>query len=289
MTLSVRNVSKTYPNGVKALRSINLELQPGMFGLLGPNGAGKSSLMRTIATLQRPDEGNVFFADKDIFQHTVFFRQRLGFLPQDFGVYPGEKAINLLHYFARLKGIAGKKDRDYAVDRVLELTNLSEAARRPVSSFSGGMKQRFGIAQLLLNDPKVIITDEPTAGLDPAERTRFLNVLRGVGTENIVIFSTHLVEDISALCRESVIIDHGEILTRFSPQTAAAELRGKVWEIPSEAVTEVPFTKLSERYTDGNEVLLRIFAERCPLPGLQPAEPKTEDFYFYTLNRQNHA
>jgi len=208
MKLTIENLTKTYKNGVKAIDDLNLEIGTGMFGLLGPNGAGKSSLMRTIATLQSPDSGSIDFNGLDILNNKIEFRKTLGYLPQEFGVYPKMSANDLLHYFASLKGITNKKERKEIVDKSLEVTNLSNVRNKNVAGYSGGMKQRFGIAQLLLNNPKLIIVDEPTAGLDPAERHRFLNVLREIGTNHIVIFSTHIVDDVKELCTDMAIFLH---------------------------------------------------------------------------------
>jgi ABC-type multidrug transport system ATPase subunit len=289
MKLSIQQVSKTYPGGVSAMHQISLDISPGMFGLLGPNGAGKSSLMRTIATLQFPDSGKIFFNDLDIFSNKTAYRKRLGYLPQDFGVYPKESAKGLLNYFAILKGITSKKDRSIIVDKALETTNLQEAKNKSVSTFSGGMRQRFGIAQLLLNQPEVIIVDEPTAGLDPAERTRFLNVLRNIGSENIVIFSTHLVEDVRELCNDMAVIDKGKVLAQLAPKTAIQQLAGKIWETERSAnewnTLDIPFIKLSDRYDDHNRLITRIYAEQRPSPACMASAPKLEDFYFLTLNR----
>jgi ABC-type multidrug transport system ATPase subunit len=288
MLLSIQNISKTYGNGVKAIDNISLDLGPGMFGLLGPNGAGKSSLMRTLATLQFPDSGRIQLNSLDIFSNKTEYRKRLGYLPQEFGVYPKESALSLLNYFATLKGLSSKKDRAIMVDRVLELTNLQEVKRKRVSTFSGGMRQRFGIAQLLLNQPEVIIVDEPTAGLDPAERRRFLNILRNIGSASIVLFSTHLVEDVKALCKDMAIIQHGRLLAQEAPKAATEKLKGKIWEteLAEEKLQAAgfPFVKLSDKYNDDNQLVSRIYAEE-PAPKLcRPVEPKLEDFYFLSLN-----
>ena len=287
MILSLQNVSKTYSNGVKAMDQISFDLSPGMLGLLGPNGAGKSSLMRTIATLQLPDSGKLYFNDLDIFSNKTAFRKHLGYLPQEFGVYPKETAYGLLKYFALLKGISSKKDRNKMVDSVLELTNLQEVRKKRVSTFSGGMKQRFGIAQLLLNQPKVIIVDEPTAGLDPAERTRFLNVLRNIGSKNIVLFSTHLVEDVKELCKDMAIINKGKLITQVAPSRATEILKGKIWEteLTEKELSEssLPLLTLSKKYNEANQEVSRIYAERCPFESCRLVSPKLEDFYFLTL------
>ena len=212
MKLKITNLSKTYKNGVKALDKVNLEIGVGMFGLLGPNGAGKSTLMRTIATIQSPDQGKIVFNKINVLNDNISLRKVLGYLPQSFGVYPNMTADSLLNYFAVLKGISSKKERSILIDRLLEITNLKDVRWKNVSGFSGGMKQRFGIAQLLINKPKLIIVDEPTAGLDPAERQRFLNVLREVGSSSTVIFSTHIVDDVKELCNNMAIMNEGKIL-----------------------------------------------------------------------------
>ena len=288
MKLSIQNISKTYANKVKAMDNITLDIHSGKFGLLGPNGAGKSSLMRTIATLQEPDQGTIEFEGKDIMQNRHEFRKILGYLPQDFGVYPKESANSLLNYFAILKGVASKKDREYMVDKVLSLTNLVEARKQRVSTFSGGMLQRFGIAQLLLNDPKLIIVDEPTAGLDPNERSRFLHVLRNLGQENIVIFSTHLVEDVRELCNDMAIINKGSLLTQVDPSLAINSLEGKIWETAnttSQLITsKVPYTLLSHRYNEKNQEVSRIYCKSQNNKFLS-VQPKLEDYYFLTLEK----
>ena len=226
MKLTIENLSKTYKNGVKAIDNLNLTIETGMFGLLGPNGAGKSSLMRSIATLQQVDHGRISFGDIDVLQHSMELRKVLGYLPQSFGIYPKQSAEDLLHHFAVLKGISTKVDRKKIVKEVLELTNLYEVRKKSVSGYSGGMKQRFGIAQLLLNKPQLIIVDEPTAGLDPAERNRFLNVLRAVGASNTVIFSTHIVDDVKELCTDMAIMNGGKILQHQRPSEAVNALNG---------------------------------------------------------------
>ena len=217
MQLIIKNLTKTYKNGVKAIDNVSIELGTGMFGLLGPNGAGKSSLMRTIATLQSPDAGTITFGDINVLEDKLSLRKILGYLPQSFGVYPKMSAEKLLDYFANLKGVSSKLDRQKLVKEILEITNLYDVRKKYVDGYSGGMKQRFGIAQLLLNSPKLIIVDEPTAGLDPAERQRFLNVLREVGTNSTVIFSTHIVDDVKELCNEMAILNGGRILKHTRP------------------------------------------------------------------------
>jgi len=290
MMLSIQNLTKTYPNGVKALDEINLEIQPGMFGLLGPNGAGKSSLMRTIATLQTPDSGKVVFSGIDIANDPMSLRKTLGYLPQEFGVYPKESAENLLDYFAILKGISSRKERKCKVEEVLHLTNLFEVRKKHVSSYSGGMRQRFGIAQLLLNDPQLIIVDEPTAGLDPEERNRFLNVLRGIGTENIVLFSTHLVEDVKELCTDMAMMKHGKIYRHLTPSQAVKELESKIWTKRILA-TELEhykstFNYLSSSYNEDHSLTIRVFADNTSHDSFEKAEKVTlEDVYFHALEK----
>ena len=228
MSLVIKNLSKTYTNKVKALDDLSLEIGKGMFGLLGPNGAGKSTLMRTIATLQSPDTGSIEFNDIDVIEDKISLRKTLGYLPQSFGVYPNMSAEKLLNYFAKLKGIANKDERKNLIDELLYITNLTDVKKKYVSGYSGGMKQRFGIAQLLLNNPKLIIVDEPTAGLDPAERQRFLNVLREVGTNSTVIFSTHIVDDVKELCNDMAILNGGRILKHIKPEESTKEIKNKI-------------------------------------------------------------
>lgn len=293
MLLSIQHLTKTYPNGTRALDSVHLEIGPGMFGLLGPNGAGKSSLMRTIATLQNADSGNVFFNNIDIGKDPMSLRRTLGYLPQEFGVYPKESAENLLHYFAILKGLDSKKNRTSKVEEVLHLTNLYDARKNHVSAFSGGMRQRFGIAQLLLNTPSLIIVDEPTAGLDPAERNRFLNVLREIGSKNIVLFSTHLVEDVKDLCTDMAIMNKGKIQKRATPLAAIGEMKGKVWrkKIPPENLEFYTrsFHYLSSGFNDDHSITVRVFSETRPDEHFEHVENiHLEDVYFHCLAKDEH-
>lgn len=287
MKLKISNLSKTYPNGVKALDDLNLEIGAGMFGLLGPNGAGKSSLMRTIATLQKPDSGTVFFDGIDVLQDQMSLRKVLGYLPQEFGVYPNMSAEMLLDYFARLKGISSKTERATIVSQVLEVTNLTDVRTKNVNGYSGGMKQRFGIAQLLLNNPKLIIVDEPTAGLDPAERHRFLNVLREIGTNNTVIFSTHIVDDVKELCNEMAILNGGKILSQGTPKAATDALMGKIWtktiEQPDLAENQQEFNVISSNFNQDNTLNIRVYSEQLPNDSFVNATPQLEDVYFVTL------
>lgn len=291
MMLSIQSLTKTYPNGVKALDEITLDIRPGMFGLLGPNGAGKSSLMRTIATLQRPGKGNLSFNGIDIGNDPISLRKVLGYLPQEFGVYPKETAENLLDYFAILKGLSSRKERKAKVEEVLHLTNLLEVRNKHVSSYSGGMRQRFGIAQLLLNDPRLIIVDEPTAGLDPEERNRFLNVLRAIGTENIVLFSTHLVEDVKELCTDMAIMRQGKIHKHATPSEAIKELESKVWtKTISSAELEYYKTRfhyLSSSFNEDHSLSVRIYSEDKPDQTFVKTEKVTlEDVYFNSLGQK---
>ena len=287
MKLKISNLSKTYPNGVKALDDLNLEIGAGMFGLLGPNGAGKSSLMRTIATLQKPDSGTVFFDGIDVLQDQMSLRKVLGYLPQEFGVYPNMSAEMLLDYFARLKGISSKTERATIVSQVLEVTNLTDVRTKNVNGYSGGMKQRFGIAQLLLNNPKLIIVDEPSAGLDPAERHRFLNVLREIGTNNTVIFSTHIVDDVKELCNEMAILNGGKILSQGTPKAATDALMGKIWtktiDQPDLAENQQEFNVISSNFNQDNTLNIRVYSEQLPNDSFVNATPQLEDVYFVTL------
>ena len=287
MSLSITDLTLTYKNGVKALDNISLEIGKGMFGLLGPNGAGKSTLMRTIATLQTPGSGSIHFNGIDILNDKMSLRKILGYLPQDFGVYPKTTGEDLLDYFAVLKGISSKSERKKVIREILEITNLYEVRNKNADSYSGGMKQRFGIAQLLLNKPELIIVDEPTAGLDPAERNRFLNVLREIGVDNTVIFSTHIVDDIKDFCRYIAVIDKGRILLHSSQPDALKNIKGKIWMkvIRREELerTESEFQLLSSKYNDDNSLTVRIFSGTDPENGFTPDEPELEDLYFITL------
>ena len=285
--LKITDLTKTYNNGVKAVDNLNLQIGKGMFGLLGPNGAGKSTLMRTIATLQTPDSGSIHFNDIDVLEDEMSLRKILGYLPQEFGVYPKVSAEKLLDYFAVLKGIASKKERNILIEEVLRLTNLFEVRKKAVSSYSGGMKQRFGIAQLLLNSPQLIIVDEPTAGLDPAERLRFLNILREIGTENTVIFSTHIVDDVKELCNEMAIMNGGRILQQTTPIQATDSLKGMIWQktIPRDEfeTAEAIYDLLSSGYNPDNSINIRVHSEVKPGPDFEVVTPDLEDVYFIAL------
>lgn len=287
MKLKITNLSKTYSNGVKALDNLTLEIGAGMFGLLGPNGAGKSTLMRTIATLQKPDSGSIEFDGINVLEEHIALRKVLGYLPQEFGVYPNMSADSLLDYFARLKGVTNAGERKTLVKTVLEVTNLYDVRNKNVSGYSGGMKQRFGIAQLLLNSPKLIIVDEPTAGLDPAERHRFLNVLREIGTNHTVIFSTHIVDDVKELCNDMAVLNGGRILSRNTPKNAAQSLNGLIWTRTIERAEledyEKRFNVISSRYNENNQLIVRVYSPQAPDETFAPAIPSLEDVYFVAL------
>jgi ABC-type multidrug transport system ATPase subunit len=287
MKLKIKNLSKTYKNGVKALDDLTLEIGTGMFGLLGPNGAGKSTLMRTIATLQKPDSGSIEFEGIDVLEDQTALRKVLGYLPQEFGVYPNLSAEKLLDYFARLKGVTITAERKALVKTVLEVTNLYDVRHKSVSGYSGGMKQRFGIAQLLLNNPKLIIVDEPTAGLDPAERHRFLNVLREIGTNHTVIFSTHIVDDVKELCNDMAVLNGGRILSRNTPKAATQSLAGFIWTKVIERAElesyEQKFNLISSRYNEDNQLLVRAYSQSIPDETFSAATPTLEDVYFVAL------
>tara|TARA_R110001592_G_scaffold42136_4_gene136982 strand:+ start:8921 stop:9820 length:900 start_codon:yes stop_codon:yes gene_type:complete len=289
MKLKIENLTKTYKNGVKAIDNLSIEIGTGMFGLLGPNGAGKSSLMRTIATLQQPDSGSIIFGDINVLQDNMSLRKILGYLPQTFGVYPKMSAEDLLDYFATLKGISLKSEREKLVKEVLEITNLYEVRKKYVAGYSGGMKQRFGIAQLLLNSPKLIIVDEPTAGLDPAERHRFLNVLREVGTNCTVIFSTHIVDDVKELCNEMAILNGGRILKHTTPLEATKEIEGTIWtkiiNRDDLETVESNFSVLSSNYNQDNTLNVRVFSEDKPSEDFINATPQLDDVYFIALKQ----
>ena len=289
MKLTIKDLTKTYKNGVKAIDNLNLEIGTGMFGLLGPNGAGKSSLMRTIATLQSPDSGSIQFGDINVLEDKMALRKVLGYLPQSFGVYPKMSAEKLLDYFATLKGVGSKSDREALVKEVLEITNLYDVRKKDVAGYSGGMKQRFGIAQLLLNNPKLIIVDEPTAGLDPAERHRFLNVLREVGTNCTVIFSTHIVDDVKELCNEMAILNGGRILQHTTPIEATEQIKGQIWtkiiERDDLEAMETAYKVLSSNYNQDNTLNIRVHAAEKPSDFFNHAHPLLDVVYFISLKQ----
>jgi ABC-2 type transport system ATP-binding protein len=288
LELSIRGLSKTYPNGVKALKDVTLRISPGMFGLLGPNGAGKSTLMRTLATLQEPDSGSVEFDGLNVLRQKEEVRRRLGYLPQEFGVYPKISAEAMLEHLAVLKGIHGASERRESVAALLKRTNLYEVRKQSLSSFSGGMKQRFGIAQALLGNPKLIIVDEPTAGLDPGERVRFHNLLSEIGEDRIVILSTHIVEDVSDLCSQMAIISNGRLLRAGEPAQVIEELHGKIWRRNVARAELAHFQQrmavISTRLVAGKTVI-HVFSEAPPGEGFEPMPPTLEDVYFTVLHQ----
>lgn len=286
MQLVISHVSKTYSNGLKALNDINLSISPGMFGLLGPNGAGKSTLMRTIATLQDPDEGSIMLGDINIVKQKEELRKMLGYLPQDFGFYPKVNAEDMLHHFAVLKGINHKAERKELCDALLQQTNLFEARKRNLSEYSGGMRQRFGIAQALLGSPKLIIVDEPTAGLDPAERNRFHNILSDLGENIIVILSTHIVEDIKNLCPRMVIMNRGQVLLDGKPSDTIRDMKNKVWSLlidksELEAYKE-KYRIISAKIVEGR-LLIHVKSDEMPDAAFAAVEPDLEDVYFSNI------
>ena len=289
-TLIIKNVSKTYPNGVIALNNINLTITNGMFGLLGPNGAGKSSLMRTLATLQESTQGNIHFNDINSNDNPQNIRKQLGYLPQEFGVYPKISALQLLDHLAILKGVLNTKERKEQIEALLHQTNLYTVRKKAVSTFSGGMRQRFGIAQALLGNPKLIIVDEPTAGLDPEERNRFHNLLSDIGEQVIVILSTHIVEDVKNLCSKMAILGKGELLAQGEPSELILNLDGKVWSktILKEDLDSIKskFDVLSSRLSSG-KLELRVLANTQPEAGFTATNADLEDVYFATLNQKN--
>jgi ABC-2 type transport system ATP-binding protein len=288
--LSIRNLSKTY-GSVPALRNVSIEIPPGMFGLLGPNGAGKSTLMRTIATLQDADSGSITFDGVDVATSKDAIRRTLGYLPQDFGVYPKVTAQDMLNHFAVLKGYVQRKERAETVEALLRQVNLWDVRTRKLGTFSGGMRQRFGIAQALLGNPKLVIVDEPTAGLDPEERNRFLNLLAEIGEQVVVILSTHIVEDVADLCPRMAIICKGELLMTGEPREAIGAMRERVW---SKLVRKGDLPEYQARYTVlstrliGGQPLIHVYSESQPEDGFAPVDPGLEDVYFQRL-RQHAA
>lgn len=286
MNLQIRNLSKTYQNGVQALKDVSLEIPTGMFGLLGPNGAGKSTLMRTIATLQEPDEGEVFLDGIDVLKEKTSIRKLLGYLPQSFGVYPDVSAEKMLDHFARLKGIQHKGERKDMVKALLDQTNLYKVRNKKIGGFSGGMKQRFGIAQALIGSPKLIIVDEPTAGLDPSERRRFHNLLSEIGENVIIILSTHIVEDVSDLCQNMAIIHRGEVIATGTPVEFMKAEEGKIWEtiIEKEDLVEHQQTyNLVQSRHFGGKFVVRAYGEEQPAPHFESSKPTLEDIYFLNI------
>ncbi|HEU4852078.1 MAG TPA: ABC transporter ATP-binding protein [Telluria sp.] len=284
--LSIKQLNKTYANGVHATNNVSLEIPTGMFGLLGPNGAGKSSLMRTIATLQDPDSGSIHFNGMDVLKDKEGLRRQLGYLPQDFGVYPKVSALELLNHFAVLKGLTRRGERKEMVEALLHQTNLWDARKRAVASYSGGMRQRFGIAQALLGAPKLVIVDEPTAGLDPQERNRFLNLLAKIGENVVVILSTHIVEDVTDLCPRMAMIANGKVLVEGRPQDSIEKMHGRVWRRTVDEAELEEFQNrlvvLSTRLV-GGKPQINVFADIQPDAGFAHVEPDLEDVYFLQL------
>ena len=291
LELRIEDLSKTYPNGVRALQNVSLTIPTGMFGLLGPNGAGKSTLMRTIATLQEADSGRVTLGNLDVLRQKDQVRRVLGYLPQEFGIYPRITAEALLDHFAILKGIQDRRERREVVSALLQRTNLYKFRKQNLGTYSGGMRQRFGIAQALLGNPKLIIVDEPTAGLDPGERVRFHNLLAEIGENVIVILSTHIVEDVSDLCSRMAIISHGRVLAEGDPADALRNVEGKIWRRKIakgdlEAVQQehaVITTKLV-----AGQTIVHVFSDEQP-GGFEPVNASLEDVYFSTLKRSDEV
>ncbi|MER0441194.1 ABC transporter ATP-binding protein [Emticicia sp. W12TSBA100-4] len=283
MQLVISNLNKTYANGVHALKDVNLTINQGMFGLLGPNGAGKSSLMRTIATLQEPDNGSITLGDIDVLKQKDDVRKTLGYLPQEFGVYPKVDAYTLLNHLAVLKGITNSSERKAVVETLLQKTNLWDARKKNLGGYSGGMKQRFGIAQALLANPKLIIVDEPTAGLDPAERNRFLNLLSELGENTVVILSTHIVEDVKELCSDMAIFNKGEVLFKGSPDEALSQITGKIWQkrINKAELSDYKqnFKVISEKLIGGNPII-HVLSDTNPDGTFTAIAGDLEDVYF---------
>ena len=295
--LRIENLSKSYSNGrseapVKALNNISLTIPPGMYGLLGPNGAGKSSLMRTLATLQDPDEGSIHFGKIDVLNQKEELQKTLGYLPQDFGLHPNAKAEELLNHFAILKGIKEKSSRNEVVEALLKQTNLWDVRRQKLGGFSGGMRQRFGVAIAMLGNPKLIIVDEPTAGLDPAERVRFLNLLSEMGENSVVILSTHIVEDVSELCTRMAVINKGKILLEAEPIKAIENLKGKIWR---RVIHKSKVAQLSHEYNilstklSGGRTVINIFSETYPGNDFEQVLPDLEDVYFNAIMQHNQT
>ncbi|WP_293306860.1 ABC transporter ATP-binding protein [Pedobacter sp. UBA5917] len=284
--LKIQQLTKTYQNGVKALDDVTLNIANGMFGLLGPNGAGKSSLMRTLATLQLPDAGQIFFDGNDMLQNPQEMRTKLGYLPQDFGVYPKISAFDLLNHLAVLKGLQNKNERIEQVCSLLQQTNLFEVRKRSVGTFSGGMRQRFGIAQALLGNPQLIIVDEPTAGLDPQERNRFHDLLSEIGTNRVVILSTHIVEDVNDLCPEMAVMANGKLILQGKPADLTQKLDGKIWRKVIEKADLKHYSTLynviSTKIMLG-KLNLFVLADQIPAAGFEAVFPALEEVYFSSL------
>jgi ABC-2 type transport system ATP-binding protein len=290
--LSITGLSHTYDNGTRALDNVNLEIPRGMFGLLGPNGAGKSSLMRCVATLQRPSAGAIRFDGIDALAKPEALRSQLGYLPQDFGVYPRVSAYDMLDHLAVLKGVAGRGPRRETVEALLHQVNLWDSRKKALAGFSGGMRQRFGIAQALIGNPKLIIVDEPTAGLDPEERNRFNNLLAEIGEAVVVILSTHIVDDVTDLCSRMAIMVGGRIVRSGTPADMIAELRGRIWR---GAVDKTELTRVAQRFVviatrlRAGRPVVHVLADATPAPGFEAVEATLEDVYFSTLHAQRAA
>jgi ABC-type multidrug transport system ATPase subunit len=285
--LKIKQLTKSYQNGVKALDDVTLNIANGMFGLLGPNGAGKSSLMRTLATLQLPDTGQVHFDGNDVLQNPQEMRNKLGYLPQDFGVYPHISAIDLLNHLAVLKGMQNKSERGEQVTSLLQQTNLFEVRKRAVSTFSGGMRQRFGVAQALLGNPQLIIVDEPTAGLDPQERNSFHDLLSEIGTNRAVILSTHIVEDVNDLCAEMAVMANGKVILQGKPSELTEKLEGKIWRKAIDKVELVQYSSvfnvISTKVISG-KLHVFVLADQLPAEGFESVYPGLEAVYFSSLS-----
>ncbi len=294
MQLQIHNLNKTYKGTVKALENIDLTIDKGMFGLLGPNGAGKSTLMRTIATLQDPDSGSIYLGDIDVLNEKAALRKVLGYLPQDFGFYPRVTALELLHHFAVLKGITNKAERKEVVDALLQQTNLYESRKRNLSDYSGGMRQRFGIAQALLGNPRLVIVDEPTAGLDPMERNRFYNILSEIGEQVIVILSTHIVEDVRTLCNKMVVMNKGRVLLEGTPSKTVAAFQGRIWQ---KVIDKTAFKQYMEQfkvisqYISEGKLIIHVLSDDRPGQDFDPVTAGLEDVYFSTIatNQAQHV
>lgn len=292
MELEIKNLTKKYPNGILALNNVNLSVGKGLFGLLGPNGAGKSTLMRTIATLQEPNKGQINFNDIDVLNNKQELKKTLGYLPQEFSFYSKDRAKDLLNHLSLMKGVNNKEAREKIVEYLLKKVNLWDARNQKIGTFSGGMKQRFGIAQALLCDPKLIIVDEPTAGLDPYERKRFHNLLSEISEDVVVILSTHIVDDVSNLCSHMAIINKGEILLNQEPQKALEFYKGKIWEkeIPKNEMDEYSqkYFVISSRLFTGKNYI-KVLSDEKPEAGFYAVDPILEDVYFHTLTKHNEC
>jgi ABC-type multidrug transport system ATPase subunit len=285
MELVITNLSKTYSNGIQALKNVNLNIPTGMFGLLGPNGSGKSTLMRTIAALQDADEGSITFGDMDVLKNKEGVRKVLGYLPQEFGLYPRVSAEVLLNHLAQLKGLQNAQERKETVKLLLEQTNLYTFRKKNLGTFSGGMKQRFGIAQALLGNPQLIIVDEPTAGLDPAERNRFHNLLSEIGENIVVILSSHIIDDIQSLCKRMAIIHKGSVLLQGSPENVVNQIEGKIWRkvIDKQELAGYHESNIISHRLFSGKVEIHVYAEFAPGNGFEPVEATLEDLYFLTI------